>query len=58
MIQQEIQGGAFYEGALYIVTNEKDEVWRVDMSTGEVSLELSDEYPHHGKHLSSTYSSE
>lgn len=43
----EIQGGAFYEGALYIVTNENDEVWRVDMSTGGINLELSDEYEHH-----------
>ena len=47
----EIQGGAFYEGFLYICVNANDEVWKVDLDTGLINLELSDEYPKHGENL-------
>lgn len=43
----EIQGGAFYKGDLYVATNQNDEVWKINVKTGDISLELSDEYDRH-----------
>lgn len=40
----EIQGGAFYEGFLYLACNGADNVFRVDVVTGLIELVLSDAY--------------
>lgn len=43
----EIQGGAFYEGELYLAVNGDDGIWKVNLTTGELSFVLSDVYNHH-----------
>jgi len=43
----EIQGGAFYNGDLYFCTNAKDQVWRLELESGIINLELSDSYLFH-----------
>jgi len=43
----EIQGGAFYEGELYLAVNGDDAIWKVNIATGELSFVLSDLYDHH-----------
>lgn len=43
-LPKEIQGGAFYNGDLYITSNVNVSVWKVDISTGAVSFVLSDDY--------------
>lgn len=40
----EIQGGAFYEGSLYICSNSGDDIWRINVQSGEVEFILSDLY--------------
>lgn len=40
-------GGAFYEGDLYIATNIDDGVWKVNVTSGEVTNVLFDTYKHH-----------
>lgn len=43
----EIQGGAFYEGELYLAVNGDDGIWKVNVTTGDLWFVLSDEYKHH-----------
>jgi len=43
----EIQGGAFYDGELYLAVNGDDGIWKVNIATGELSFVLSDVYNHH-----------
>lgn len=43
----EIQGGAFYEGDLYLCTNQQDAIYKVNITTGELEFVLSDVFPKH-----------
>lgn len=43
----EIQGGAFYEGELYMCSNAQDGVWKVNLSTLELQWVLDDKYRNH-----------
>mmetsp|Transcript_26004 Transcript_26004/g.43847 ORF Transcript_26004/g.43847 Transcript_26004/m.43847 type:complete len:92 (-) Transcript_26004:155-430(-) len=40
----EIQGSAFYKGDLYVSSNINVSVYKIDVSTGETSFVLSDDY--------------
>ena len=46
-LPQEVQGGAFYNGDLYICVNADDNVYKIDMKTGSIEYVLSDSYDHH-----------
>jgi hypothetical protein len=43
-LPKEIQGGAFFEGDLYINSNINVSVYKVDVNTGDISFVLSDDY--------------
>lgn len=47
LLPKEIQGGAFYEGELYLATNIDDAVWKLNLESGELVQVLSDVYDHH-----------
>ena len=42
LLPKEIQGGAFYNGDLYLCTNIDDAIWKINIATGVVSFALSD----------------
>lgn len=44
-------------GDLYVATNENDAVWKVEMTTGEISFVLSDSYDHHDYEVRRTFCS-
>lgn len=46
-LPKEVQGGAFYENDLYLCINANDEVWKLELKTGSLTLELSDAYKKH-----------
>lgn len=46
-LPKEIQGGAFYEGELYLATNLEDAVWKLNLQTGSLDKVLTDGYPTH-----------
>ena len=43
-LPKEIQGGAFFEGSLYVTSNLNVSVWKVDVTTGDLEFVLSDDY--------------
>ena len=43
----EVQGGSFYNGDLYICVNADDNIYKIDMKTGNIEFVLSDAYNHH-----------
>ncbi len=43
-LPSEIQGGAFFNGDLYISSNVNVSVWKVDISSGDIEFVLSDDY--------------
>ncbi len=42
LLPKEIQGGAFYEGELYLCTNVEDGIWKINITTGKVEFVFSD----------------
>jgi hypothetical protein len=42
LLPKEIQGGAFYEGELYLCTNIDDGIWKMNLQSGKVTFILSD----------------
>ena len=42
LLPKEIQGGAFYEGELYLCTNIDDGIWKMNLQSGKVLFVLSD----------------
>jgi len=46
-LPNEVQGGAFYNGDLYICVNADDNIYKIDMKTGNIEFVLSDAYNHH-----------
>ena len=42
LLPKEIQGGAFYEGELYLCTNIDDGIWKMNLQSGKVTFVLSD----------------
>ena len=47
ILPKEIQGGAFYKNSLYLVSNIEDNVYKLNISSGELTLVLSDTYRKH-----------
>jgi len=47
LLPKEIQGGAFYEGELYLSTNLEDAVWKLNLDTGALDKVVSDPYNFH-----------
>lgn len=47
LLPKEIQGGAFYEGELYMATNIDDAVWKLNLETRVLEQVISDVYDHH-----------
>ena len=48
LLPKDIQGGAFYEGEIYLATNIDDAVWKLNLQSGSLERVLSDGYPTHG----------
>ena len=46
-LPSEVQGGAFYNGFLYVCTNRDDGIWKINVETGDIEFVLSDIFPHH-----------
>ncbi len=46
-LPNEIQGGAFYKGLLYLSINAKDQIYSFNLTSSELKLELSDEMRNH-----------
>ena len=42
LLPKEIQGGAFYEGELYLCTKIDDGIWKMNLQSGKVTFILSD----------------
>ena len=42
LLPKEIQGGAFYEGELYLCSNIDDGIWKMNLQSGKVTFVLSD----------------
>ena len=47
ILPKEIQGGAFYKGSLYLVTNLEDAVYKLNITSGALVLVLNDQYRNH-----------
>ena len=43
----EIQGGAFFEGELYVCSNAQDAVWKINLDTLSMEFVLADDYKNH-----------
>ena len=46
-LPKEIQGGAFYKNSLYLVSNIEDNVYKLNTTSGDLVLILSDSYRKH-----------